>query len=105
MGVMDERKRSQEAEMKEKINQKLIETGEKEKLKQVLRAQLIECGWRDELKAHAKHIVKERGVENVTVDDLIAEITPKARETVPDSVKRDLLQRIKAFLQNADVDE
>lgn len=105
MGVMEERRRSRDTEMKDKINQKLIETGEKEKLKQVLRAQLIECGWRDELKAHAKQIVKERGVENVTVDDLIAEITPKARETVPDSVKRDLLQRIKAFLQNVDVDE
>ncbi|XP_014670040.1 PREDICTED: transcription and mRNA export factor ENY2-like isoform X2 [Priapulus caudatus] len=84
--------------MKEKINQKLIETGEKERLKELLRTQLIECGWRDELKVHAKEIVKERGIENVTVDNLIAEVTPKARASVPDAVKKDLLQRIRTFL-------
>uniref|UniRef100_A0A8C5YC26 ENY2 transcription and export complex 2 subunit n=1 Tax=Microcebus murinus TaxID=30608 RepID=A0A8C5YC26_MICMU len=36
------------------INQKLIETGERERLKELLRAKLIECGWKDQLKAHCK---------------------------------------------------
>ena len=31
------------------IMQKLVETGEKERLKELLRQKLIECGWRDEL--------------------------------------------------------
>ncbi|CAN0434798.1 unnamed protein product, partial [Ectocarpus sp. 13 AM-2016] len=30
--------------------QKLIETGERERLKDLLRERLIQCGWRDELK-------------------------------------------------------
>uniref|UniRef100_A0A8C9DYR9 ENY2 factor n=1 Tax=Phocoena sinus TaxID=42100 RepID=A0A8C9DYR9_PHOSS len=37
-------------------NQKLIETGERERLKELLRAKLIERGWKDQLKAHCKGI-------------------------------------------------
>uniref|UniRef100_A0A2I3GEA4 ENY2 transcription and export complex 2 subunit n=1 Tax=Nomascus leucogenys TaxID=61853 RepID=A0A2I3GEA4_NOMLE len=40
------------AQMRAPINQKLIETGERERLKELLRAKLIECGWKDQLKAH-----------------------------------------------------
>uniref|UniRef100_A0A8C7A6Y7 Transcription and mRNA export factor ENY2 n=1 Tax=Neovison vison TaxID=452646 RepID=A0A8C7A6Y7_NEOVI len=67
-------------------------------LKELLRAKLIECGWKDQLKAHCKEVIKEKGLEHVTVDDLVAEITPKGRALVPDSVKKELLQRIRTFL-------
>ncbi|XP_023228028.1 transcription and mRNA export factor ENY2-like [Centruroides vittatus] len=93
-----DRDSSQERKMRSVINQKLVESGERERLKELLRTRLVECGWRDQLKAYCKDIVKEKGVENVTVDDLVAEITPKGRELVPDSVKRELLQRIRTFL-------
>ncbi|XP_038067927.1 transcription and mRNA export factor ENY2-like [Patiria miniata] len=87
-----------DVQMRAVINQKLIETGEKERLKELLRNKLIECGWRDQLKAHCKDVVRRKGIEHVTVDDLVAELTPKGRELVPDDVKKELLQRIKAFL-------
>ncbi|XP_033117200.1 transcription and mRNA export factor ENY2-like isoform X2 [Anneissia japonica] len=91
-------KKFRDAKMRASINQKMIETGEKERLKELLRTKLIECGWRDELKAYCKEVVRTKGLEHVTVDDLVAEITPKGRELVPDEVKKDLLQRIRAFL-------
>uniref|UniRef100_A0A2K5L202 Transcription and mRNA export factor ENY2 n=1 Tax=Cercocebus atys TaxID=9531 RepID=A0A2K5L202_CERAT len=75
-------------EMREAINQKLIETGERERFKELLR---------DQLKAHCKEVIKEQGLEHVTVDDLVAEITPKGRTLVPDSVKKEL-ERIRTFL-------
>uniref|UniRef100_A0A9J8DJ80 Transcription and mRNA export factor ENY2 n=1 Tax=Cyprinus carpio carpio TaxID=630221 RepID=A0A9J8DJ80_CYPCA len=68
------------------------------RLKELLRAKLIECGWRDQVKALCKEVIKEKGLENVTVEDLVAGVTPKGRALVPDSVKKELLQRIKAFL-------
>ncbi|XP_016014466.1 transcription and mRNA export factor ENY2 isoform X2 [Rousettus aegyptiacus] len=71
---------NKDAQMRAAINQKLIETGERERLKELLRAKLIECGWKDQLKAHCKEVIKEKGLEHVTVDDLVAEITPKGRE-------------------------
>ncbi|XP_056331794.1 transcription and mRNA export factor ENY2 [Danio aesculapii] len=89
---------SKESQMRAAINQKLIEMGERERLKELLRAKLIECGWRDQLKALCKEVIKEKGIENVTVEDLVAGVTPKGRALVPDSVKKELLQRIRAFL-------
>ncbi|XP_002734714.1 transcription and mRNA export factor ENY2 [Saccoglossus kowalevskii] len=87
-----------DAQMRATINQKLVETGEKERLKELLRTKLIECGWRDQLKAYCKEVVRQKGLEHITVDDLVAEITPKGRALVPDSVKKELLQRIRTFL-------
>ncbi|KAK3867358.1 hypothetical protein Pmani_005552 [Petrolisthes manimaculis] len=85
-------------QLKNSVNLKLVETGEKERLKDMLRQRLTECGWRDELKEHAKDIVRERGLQKVTVDELVKEITPKGRQLVPDAVKRELLAEIKKFL-------
>ncbi|KAH6946920.1 hypothetical protein HPB50_016145 [Hyalomma asiaticum] len=66
-------------QMKTSINQRLIETGERDRLKELLRTRLIECGWKDQLKAYCKEIIREKGVENVSVDDLIAAVTPRGR--------------------------
>ena len=38
------------------IEQRLVETGEKERLKEHLRNRLIESGWRGELKLEAKQV-------------------------------------------------
>ncbi|CAH1780514.1 unnamed protein product [Owenia fusiformis] len=95
---MSDDRRVRDAQMRATINQKLVETGERERLKELLRTRLIECGWRDQLKAHCKEVVRQKGLEHVTVDDLVSEITPKGRALVPDTVKKELLQRIRTFL-------
>nr|GEY88037.1 transcription and mRNA export factor SUS1-like [Tanacetum cinerariifolium] len=82
---------------------RLIESGEKERLKELLRERLIECGWKDEMKSHCRSITRKKGRNNVTVDDLVHHITPKGRAAVPASVKAELLQRIRSFLQTAAV--
>ncbi|KAJ1458794.1 transcription factor e(y)2-domain-containing protein [Pelagophyceae sp. CCMP2097] len=93
-----ERQRKDDA-VRTSIMQKLVETGEKERLKELLRQKLIECGWRDELKEYCKEVIRNKGLEKITVDELVAEITPRGRATVPDEVKTELLQRIRKFLQ------
>ncbi|KAL4829758.1 hypothetical protein H8958_008562, partial [Nasalis larvatus] len=82
-------KMNKDAQMRGAINQKLIETGEGERFKELLK---------DQLKAHCKEVIKEKGLEHDTVDDLVVEITPKGRTLVPDSVKKELLERIRTFL-------
>jgi len=89
---------SSPAELKSLIHARLTESGEKERLREHLRARLIECGWRDQIKLEAKQIVRERGLERVRLEDIVAEITPKGRATVPDEVKRELLTKIKEYL-------
>jgi len=86
--------------MKMIANQRLIESGERDRLVQLLRTRLLECGWRDQIVKECKDIVRDSGVDNITLDSLITQVTPNARSSVPDSVKRELLQRIKTSLSN-----
>lgn len=88
---------SKSASMRAAINQQLTESGEKENLKAMIREQLRASGWADDLKQFTKELVASKG-DAVTVDELVTEITPKARSTVPDEVKKELLTRIRGFL-------
>ena len=97
--IQEDRKRKDEA-VRATIMQKLIETGEKENLKEMLRTKLIECGWRDDLREHCKEVIRSKGLERITVDELVQMITPRGRDTVPDQIKADLSQRIRQFLQS-----
>jgi len=87
-----------EKEMRQAINQRLKESGERDKLKELLRQRLIECGWRDDMKAYCKQLIKERGLENINIDELVEEITPYGRSKIPEEIKKELLQRIRLFL-------
>mmetsp|Transcript_14204 Transcript_14204/g.33615 ORF Transcript_14204/g.33615 Transcript_14204/m.33615 type:complete len:93 (+) Transcript_14204:121-399(+) len=87
-----------DVEQVREVQQKLTQSGEKERLKALLRDRLIECGWRDELKARCRAIVQRRGPENVTVQDIVSEITPVGRSKVPDTVKAELLSEIRELL-------
>ncbi|KAI9076044.1 hypothetical protein K1719_041978 [Acacia pycnantha] len=92
-----------EPTLQELLNIKLIESGEKERLMELLRERLVECGWKDDMKALCRAFVKKNGGNNVTVDELVHVITPKGRASIPDSVKAELLQRIRTFLMSAAV--
>lgn len=81
----------------------------------MLRERLIQCGWRDDLKEYCKDVIRRKGLEKVTIEELVAEITPKGRckqiitfisnmliftlATIPEEVKAELLLRIRKFLQ------
>ncbi|KAI8920284.1 transcription factor e(y)2-domain-containing protein [Powellomyces hirtus] len=82
------------------IDQKLIRSGEKDRLKEYLRQRLIDCGWRDQMKAYAKDIVMSRPHESMNVEDIVQEVSGKGRAVVPDSVKADLLLRVRKILQD-----
>ena len=46
----------------------------------------------------AQTVLREKGLDAISVDELVKEITPRGRATVPDSLKAELLQRIRKFL-------
>ncbi|RNA01387.1 transcription and mRNA export factor ENY2 isoform X2 [Brachionus plicatilis] len=96
--MADKDRAAKEQQMRASINAKLIETGERDRLKEALQQKLIDCGWRDQVKAHCKEVVKQKGLDNITVEDLVLEMVPKGRALVPDSVKKELLMKIRHFL-------
>lgn len=83
---------------KRAVNQHLTIEGDKERFKELLRRRLTECGWREEIRVLCRDTIKERGLNNVTVDEIVEEVTPKGRALVPDTVKKELLQKIKTYL-------
>ncbi|XP_057482318.1 transcription and mRNA export factor ENY2-like isoform X1 [Actinidia eriantha] len=100
--VRDEQEK--EPTLQEIMSIKLIESGEKERLMELLRERLIECGWKDEMKDLCRAFIKKKGRNNVNVDDLVHVITPKGRVhagSIPDSIKAELLQRIRTFMVSA----
>jgi enhancer of yellow 2 transcription factor len=122
MADTQEERSKRDEQIRETIMAKLVETGEKDRLKEMLRDRLIQCGWRDELKEFCKDVIRRKGLEKVTVEELVAEITPQGRSkftfnysfffiikslfiiitfiaTVPEEVKAELLKRIRTFLQ------
>jgi hypothetical protein len=52
------------------------------RLKEFLRERLVASGWRDELKESCKEVIRRKGLEKVTIEELVTEITPKGRGTV-----------------------
>ncbi len=87
------------------IEQRLVESGEKERLLEYLRQKLIESGWKDELKNYCKgkryaELIRNKGLDRITVADLVEELKPRARATVPPKAKEELLARIKNFIEN-----
>jgi hypothetical protein len=51
------------------------------RLKEFLRERLIASGWRDELKEACKEVIRKKGLDKITIEELVAEITPKGRGT------------------------
>ena len=80
------------------VQQKLVESGEKEKLRVFLRSRLQEAGYNEQLLQCCKNYIRGKGVEHVDLESMISDITPKARQMVPDQVKRDTLKKIRDFL-------
>ncbi|CAI7930632.1 unnamed protein product [Closterium sp. NIES-54] len=65
--------------LRQVVDAKLLESGEKERLKTLLRDRLEECGWADDLLVYARAYVSKVGRENVSLEELIRAITPKGR--------------------------
>jgi enhancer of yellow 2 transcription factor len=76
----------------------LSTSGHQEQLERKLNERLKECGWQDAIVAKCIELVEEKGVDNVTEDELVAAVTPQARATVPDNLKAELLGEIRAFI-------
>ena len=45
-------------------------------------------------------MIRKKGLEKVTVEELVEELTIKGRNTVPMKVKEDILARIKTYFED-----
>ena len=92
------------------LNKKLEKTGERERLKQDFAKKLIRTrtsngvNWREQLTEYCIEYLKNKGVERVTVDEIVAKIAPQGRATVPEALKEELVEQIHSFEKEHEVD-
>lgn len=82
------------------LEQKLRESKEDARLEEYLRQRLIESGWKDQLKTHCKELIRKKGLEKVTVDELVEELTIKGKSLVPLQIKEELLAKLKNYFED-----
>lgn len=63
-----------------------------EELTETLRSRLIECGWRDKVATMCRDLIQKNGIENVNMDQIVSEVGQKARMSVPDKVRTEMLE-------------
>eukprot|EP00984_Skeletonema_dohrnii_P005388 scaffold1896_cov86-Skeletonema_dohrnii-CCMP3373.AAC.4 len=77
----------QQQQIESAIRHKLESSGEIDRIHHSLHANLTECGWRNVIQDAAKEAIRRKGLQPITLDQLVAELTPVARATVPAEVK------------------
>ncbi|KAI7898109.1 enhancer of yellow 2 transcription factor-like protein B-like protein [Cokeromyces recurvatus] len=82
------------------INKLFVESGEKERLLQFLRTRLIESGWNGNLDAYTRDVIRNKNLEKTTLEELEKEVGDYGRAIIKESVKKDVLEQIKKFLDN-----
>ncbi|KAJ2216438.1 D-3-phosphoglycerate dehydrogenase 2 [Coemansia sp. RSA 487] len=86
--------------VREEVLRRFIESGERERLQEILRSKLNESGWQDRVKDKCQKIIHESGpdVDKLTVNDVVEQVTPLARTMVPEDVKAEILEDVRAFV-------
>ncbi|KAI7834132.1 enhancer of yellow 2 transcription factor [Kickxella alabastrina] len=89
--------------IREELLKRFIESGERERLQEIMRTKLHTSGWQDRVKDKCQKIVHENAdrIEKLTVDDIAEEVTPFARSSVPEDIKAEILEDIRAFIFRA----
>uniref|UniRef100_A0A1I7ZWK9 Transcription and mRNA export factor ENY2 n=1 Tax=Steinernema glaseri TaxID=37863 RepID=A0A1I7ZWK9_9BILA len=89
---------SRRAVNKERIERDFEESGERDRLREILTLRLSECGWTSLVEDKCREFIRKKGIENVTLEQVVGEIKQDARKAVPDEVKREIMDAIRIFV-------
>ena len=74
---------------------RLLPQDEKQ-LKNSVMQKLVESGWKDRVKEHCFSVLASKRGRLLSVEQLITDVTPYARNILPVGVKSDLLESVRA---------
>ncbi|KAJ2894456.1 hypothetical protein IWW38_002577 [Coemansia aciculifera] len=86
--------------IREELLRRFIESGERERLQDILRSKLQASGWQDRVKDKCQKYVHERStnIDDITVDNMAEEVMPYARSSVPEYIKSEIMEDVRAFI-------
>ncbi|EGV64855.1 SAGA histone acetylase and TREX-2 complexes component [Yamadazyma tenuis] len=85
-------------QIKSKIQDHLISSGNYDKINKQLKLQLYESGWYDKISQMALNELQNNDSSNF--EQLLSFIKPKAEQMVPGNVREDTLGRIREYLDD-----
>ncbi|KAK6459724.1 protein SUS1 [Scheffersomyces xylosifermentans] len=85
-------------QIKSKIQEHLISSGNYDIINKQLKLQLYESGWFDKVSQLANRELQDNSNQNF--DQLFSFVKPKAEELVPQKVKDEILEKIKDYLED-----
>ncbi|KAK0426295.1 hypothetical protein QR680_009628 [Steinernema hermaphroditum] len=83
---------------KQTIERDFEESGERDRLREMLTLRLSECGWTSLVEEKCRDFIRKKGIENVTLEQVVGEVKQDARKAVPEEVKREIMDAIRAFV-------
>ncbi|VDO06752.1 unnamed protein product [Rodentolepis nana] len=83
-----------------KINDLLDANDEREKIRELIAQQLVDTGWYDQMKATCRKHIRNKGVDNVNVDEVVNDLETMAESTVPEEVKNSVTDYIKNLIRD-----
>ncbi|EPQ27729.1 uncharacterized protein PFL1_04866 [Pseudozyma flocculosa PF-1] len=78
------------------LHQRLVATGEWARLSTLLKRMLDDSGWEGDLNGHALELAKSQ--QTLSIHDLMASLTPHAKETLPTHIKTHIVSLLRDFL-------
>ncbi|KAL7056156.1 hypothetical protein AAHC03_020732 [Spirometra sp. Aus1] len=91
-------------EVRHRLNDLLGRTGERDKIRARVEESLKKSNWDEKMKVCCREYIKEKGVDNVSIDDIIMGVTAAARNAVPKEIKLEALQRVTLFMEKHNID-
>ena len=76
----------------------------KQKLKNQLSKHLNDSGWSQEMRVQVQNLVNEKGADKINIEDIVQEIAPKAKASLQDDIKKELMAEAKKSLKESDYD-
>ncbi|KAJ3443327.1 enhancer of yellow 2 transcription factor [Anaeramoeba flamelloides] len=87
--------------LKKEYSNRFRKSGERDRLVKYIRAKLINSGIRQQLKETCRQRIEEKGgIQNVTNEELISLISPLAKKTIDEDLKKEVSVKIKNFLSH-----
>ncbi|KAK7018592.1 transcription and mRNA export factor SUS1 [Favolaschia claudopus] len=78
------------------LTQRLLESGEWDRIKFVLAAKLNDSGWTDDMRNRSKE--RARTIEPLSFNALLEEMLPPAQTSIPLAIRRDVIALIRGYI-------
>lgn len=93
--LIEQGRRSQ---LRNKIYNAFVATGEKSNLNTFLHEELHACGWINMVRRKCEKLLMQDNVESLSIEDIVETLLPDIRAAIPETLKKELLKRVQKFI-------